>query len=425
MFILIWLWTSLFAWSAPVYITELDGSVNPGSAEHLISAIEQANAAEAEAIILRIDTPGGLVSSAREIVQAELGSDVPVIAWVGPAGARAASAGVFLTMAADVAVMAPGTTIGAAHPVDLLGGSPDPDAEDPNNPMEAKVLNDMVAWAKSIAEQRGRNIEWAELAVTDSVMITDSEAVKIGVVDAQATDIETLLAVLDGRQLSSGGRTLHTLGAEIIEVEMTSRQKVVDFLGNPDVLVLLIGAGLLGLYIEFYNPGLIVPSVLGASCLLAAGVGLSLIPFNSIGVVLLCASVACFVAEVFVTSYGLLSLLGTICMTLGALVLFEVSGFDLRVSKVLIFSVAITLAGSTALLSKVMLSALRRPVAGLVEQRTSATGTVISGGENQGWVIVDGERWRATWSGSLAAGDTVRIDSAEGLTLRVSSLNDA
>lgn len=413
--------------AAAVPVLDLVGAVDPGSADYLTQGILGAAASGAPAVVIRIDTPGGLVTSARAIVQAELGSQVPVLVHVAPSGARAGSAGVFITLAAHVAAMAPGTTIGAAHPVDLFGGfggggkeeegAPSPDAQ----VMEQKILNDTSAWVRTIAVQRGRNVEWAEKAVRDSDAITDGEAVANGVVDLVAADLPDLFRQVHGRviQLPSGPVTLDTEGWEPTLVPMTFRQRVVHFLGDPNILFVLLAIGLIGLWVEYHKPGLIFPAAIGVTALLALGVGLSLIPFNMGGLLLVVFAFVLFALEIWIPSYGVLTLSGLATLVFGGLLLFDVDDFDLRVNLSTLVPVAVFVALLTALVAWLVFRSHRRRVATGVEALAEQEGEVVVGGDGFGWVRIDGETWKARWEGSLPVGTRIRVTGVERLVLLV------
>lgn len=414
--------------AAPVPVLDLRGSVNPGSADYLVRGIEQANADGAPAVLLRVDTPGGLVTSAREIVQAELGSGIPVIVWVSPSGSRAGSAGVFITLAAHVAAMAPGTTIGAAHPVDLFGGFSAPGQAEPSEKaaeqaevMAEKILEDTTAWVRSIAVQRGRNVEWAERAVTESDALTDGEALENGVVDLVCQDMDALLAALHGRtvDLPSGPVVLDTSGWEPAPVPMTTRQAAVHFLSDPNLLFVLLVLGLAGLYVEFQKPGLIFPAAVGISSLLLLGVGLSLIPFNLGGLLLVLTAFVFFALEIWIPSYGLLTASGTLALVLGGLLLFDVKDFDLRVDLSTLLPVAGFVVLLAALVATLIFRSHRRRVVTGAEALVGAAAIVTSGGRDGGWVRLEGEMWKARWSGSLEVGTRVRVQRVDRLCLDV------
>lgn len=438
------------ALAAPVHVLTLRGGVDPGSADYLISGIAAAEDAGAAAVIIELDTPGGLLQSAREIVSAELGSGVPVVVWVGPSGARAGSAGVFLTLASHVAVMAPGTTIGAAHPVSMFGDeqpapaapapaspappSPIPEvdpAQPPADPapaeapagtvMDAKILNDTLAWARAIATERGRDAEWAEASVRDSATLTDREALARGVVDLSAADLDALLTALDGRTvtLPDGPVVLATAGAEIVRVPMSFRQRLVHFLGDPNVLMALIGLGLLALYIEYQSPGLIVPGALGVLLLLGAGVGLSVLPFQLGGLLLIVAGFITIGLEAYIGGKGIFAVLGTGGVVLGGLLLFEVEGFDLRVDPMALSGLGLFMLIVAAGLGTLLARAQKRPVQTGAEGMLGKPGLVTVAGDGHGRARVQGEDWAARWTGRLEAGALVRVRRVDGNTLDV------
>ncbi len=416
---------TLQALAAPIPLLAVEGSIDPGSADYLVAGIAQAEADGAQAVIITLDTPGGLLSSTREIVQAELGAQIPVIVYVSPSGARAGSAGVFITMAAQVAAMAPGTTIGAAHPVDLFGGFGKGDKgeeeEQGGEVMEEKILNDTLAWARAIAEQRGRDVGFAEEAVRTSEALTDREALERGVVDLVAEDVHDLLRQLDGRQLetSQGLITLRTSSAETALLPMSLRQRVMHQLGDPNVIFLLLALGLLGLYVEYHNPGLVVPGVLGVCFLVAVGVALSVLPFNVAGLLLVVLGFGLFALEIWIPSYGALTAGGVLSLLLGGILLFEVEDFDLRVEFSTLIPVTV-LAGLLALLvGWLVVRSHKSGVRTGREGLAGAEGEVTEGGLDRGWVEVEGVIWKAHWSGRLQQGQRIRVIETQRLVLKV------
>jgi membrane-bound serine protease (ClpP class) len=419
-FALLAVWCTLFgsAWGAEVHVLDVEGAIDPGTADYVVAGLRAAEDAGAAAVIVRLDTPGGLIESARAIVRAELGAEVPVVVFVAPTGARAASAGLFLTLAAHVAVMAPGTTIGAATPVSLGGG----DQAEGGGAMERKVLEDTAAWARAVATQRGRNGEWAERAVREAVAATDAEAVELGVVDLVAANLEALLEAIDGRTVTVDGRdvVLSTAGATVVEVPMTARQRVVHAISDPNVVFLLVTLGMLGLYIELLNPGLVAPGAIGLACLIAATVGLSILPFNAAGLALIVGGAVLIGMEVFVATNGLLAIAGVSALALGGLLLFErVPGFDLRVDPRVLFGIAM-IAGFTVLAFATQVAiAQRRRVQTGAEALVGADGVVIIGGVGAGRVRVEGEDWAARWKGVMPPGREVRVTALHGLLVEV------
>ncbi|MFQ5354003.1 MAG: nodulation protein NfeD, partial [Thermodesulfobacteriota bacterium] len=301
-----------------VYYLRAEGVINPVMAEYINGGILRAEEEKAQAIIIELDTPGGLDLSMREIIKAELGSSVPVVVYVAPAGSRAASAGVFITMAAHVAAMAPGTNIGSAHPVAMGGTKMD-------ETMLKKVENDAAAYIKGIALKRKRNAEWAEDAVRKSVNVTAEEAVKLKVIDLVATDRQELLAKINNMkvQLSRGPVTLHTEGAVVEVIDMGLRERILKAISDPNVAYVLMMIGMLGLYFELSNPGTILPGVVGAISLVLAFYSLNTLDINYAGLLLIGLAVIFFIVEINVVSYGLLTMAGLVALVLGSIMLFD------------------------------------------------------------------------------------------------------
>jgi len=423
-FLMILLMAVLPAMGQQIHVIELDGAVGPGSANYIVSGIEEAEQAGVSAVVIVIDTPGGLLDSTRDIVKAELGADVPVIAYVTPAGARAGSAGVFITMAAHIAVMAPGTTIGAAHPVSAFGG------DESTNPDETimgeKVMNDTLSWARAIAEQRDRPMDWSEDSVRDSKSITSREALEAGIIDIVADDLDDLLQQVHGMSVTtpSGTVVLDTAGATQYAQEMVLEEKLLHFLGDPNVLYALIALGLLCLYVEFHNPGLVVPGVLGVAFLIAGGIGLSIVPFNIGGLLLVVLGFALFALELWIPSYGALTIGGILSLVAGGILMFngEDPLFDVGVAYSTIAAVALTVGGLVLAVGYLVIQAQRGRVAIGTEGLPGETATVTSGGDCEGWVMVDGAIWKATWPGELTKGTEVKVLSVESLVLTVAPL---
>ncbi|MFA6034628.1 MAG: ATP-dependent Clp protease proteolytic subunit, partial [Myxococcota bacterium] len=291
-----------------VSIVEINGSINPGSADYILGSIREAEKASDRAVIIRLDTPGGLLSSTREIVKGIMSSTVPVVVYVAPDGAHAGSAGVFITLSANVAAMAPGTNIGAAHPVGMGGKDTEKDGEH----LAKKVENDTVAFMEGIAEKRGRNREWAVKSVKESVSITASAALEQKVIDVVATSVEDLLKKLDGREVKMGEVTvvLKTAGARLVKREMSLKQKITNTFSDPNISYILFMIGLLGLAMELYHPGVIFPGVIGGICLIMAFISFQVLPINYGGLLLILLGIAMFIAEMYVTSFGILGIGG-------------------------------------------------------------------------------------------------------------------
>jgi membrane-bound serine protease (ClpP class) len=403
------------AWAAPrVEVITYDGVINPVAAEYVADAIEAATERRAEALILKLDTPGGLDSSMRTIVKAILSSEVPVIVYVAPTGARAASAGVFLTLAAHRAAMAPGTNIGAAHPVALGGGSMDDE-------MKQKVENDAAAYLKSLAERRGRNVQWAEDAVRKSVSATEQEALTLKLIDAVAADLPSLLAQLDGREVVTlaGARRLATKDAEVAEFPMSTRLRVLAALSDPNVAYILMLIGIYGLIFELSNPGAIFPGVVGGIALILAFYAFQTLPINYAGLLLIGLALLFFLAELTVPSYGLLTVGGIVALTLGSLMLIrgDLPGFGLSWS-VIAPAVILTTLFFAVMLRYAWRSQRAIPATG-IESLIGAAATAKTAIAPRGTVLVHGELWEATSGESIAADAPVEITAVEGLTLVV------
>jgi membrane-bound serine protease (ClpP class) len=399
---------------ADVPVVELDGVVHAVTAAHVVQAIDRADAAQAPLLVLRLNTPGGLDSSMRQIVDRMLNCRTPVAVFVGPSGARAASAGFVIAVAADVAAMAPGTNIGAAHPVAGLGQM--------DEVMSKKVTSDAAAYIRGKAERRGRNVDMAEKAVVESRSFTEKEALQAKLIDVIAVDVPDLLKLLDGREITRFDGTKVTLklaGEKTVDVRMDWRQAILSAIARPEVLFLLLLGALAGLGAEISHPGLVFPGVLGALCLILFLFATQIIPVNGAGVLLVLLAVALFVAEVKVHSFGLLTIGGLVAMILGAMMLVDSSLPELRVDVWRLVPVILAFAAFVGLLVRLVVQSQRRKARtgaeGLVGLRGRAEGDL----EPEGWVIVQGERWRATARERVARGEAVEVESVEGLQLRV------
>jgi membrane-bound serine protease (ClpP class) len=415
-----------------VAYAELTGSIDPGSGRYLIDAIHEAEGQGAQALVVRLDTPGGLLSTTRDIVQAELSARVPIVFWVGPPGARAGSAGVFLTLAAHVAAMAPSSNIGAAHPVEIGGGGgggkQDEKSSSAEEAMAKKIENDTVAFVQGIAERRSRNVEWAVKAVRDSVSITASEALKQRVVDLLAEDIPELLQKLDGREVHIGNETrhLHTAGAELRKVTWTVRDRVVHALADPEIAYLLAILGVIGILLEMFHPGTIVPGVVGAICLIIAGVAFQMMPVN-VGALALCVlGVGLLVAEMYLGGHGWFIAGGLICIVIGSLLLIGHTGggfwadadFGIGWRVVLPVGAALGLISGT-LVWKFASSSGQKLLAGGPGLVGEVGETREAIGPGQGRVLVHGELWTAHSRMEIPEGVRVRVVGVRGLALEV------
>jgi membrane-bound serine protease (ClpP class) len=397
--------------SAEIPVVDLDGVVQAVSAAHVVAAIDRADASGAPLLVLRIDTPGGLDVSMRQVVERLLRCRTPVVAFVGPSGARAASAGFVILLAADMAAMAPGTNVGAAHPVSALGSM--------DETMAKKVASDAAAYVRSIAGGRGRNVEMAEKAVLESRSFTEREALDAKLIDLVAHDVDELVRGLDGRTVKRfDGRTatLALGGQRTVAVPTTWREAVLGAIARPDALLLLLVGAVLGIGAEIAHPGALFPGVLGMFCFILFLFAGQVIPVNGAGVLLILLAVALFAAEVKVTSYGLLTLAGIAAMILGAMMLVDA---PIRIPLLSLLPAAVMMAGGTILLVRLVHQAQRRrPVTG-VEGLVGAHGLACSALLPEGWVQVGGERWRAVADGPVEAGQPVRVTALEGLRVRV------
>ena len=397
-----------------VYVVKVSGTINPGLAEYVIRSMETASREGAVCVVIQLDTPGGLALSMRSIVMAILSSDVPVVVYVSPSGARAASAGVMITLSADIAAMAPGTNIGAAHPVNLGQKKMD-------ETMAEKIVNDMVAYTKSIAEKRGRNSEWAEKAVRESVSVTEKEALELKIVDLIAEDLDDLLGKIDGRELKDKGM-LHTKGAGRVLLTEGLRDKILKTLSDPNIAYILMMIGLAGLYFELSHPGAIFPGVIGAMSLILAFFAFQTLPVNYAGILLIGLAIILFILEMKIASYGLLSLGGIISLFLGSIMLFQGTAPEMRLSwNVLIPTVVMISGFFVAVAGLVFRSQISRPKTG-DKGLIGEVGVVKSRLEPEGKIFVHGELWNAVAPGTIEPGSKVRVVAVDRLVLKVEEL---
>ena len=418
-----------------VFVTEINGAIGVSATRQITQAIQSAAEQQGAALILQLDTPGGLVSSTRDIIKAMIASPVPVIVYVAPSGARAASAGTFITYAAHIAAMAPGTNLGAATPIEI-GGFPgvpqrpeqqknekDSSASSSQPARERKAINDTVAMLRSLAQLRGRNAEWAEKAVRKAATLTATEARKENVIDIVAVSIDDLRAQIDGRKVSVGGveRTLATKSAAITVFEPDWRTRALSIISDPNVAFILLMIGFYGIILEFWNPGTFVPGVIGGISLLLALTALSALPvhFGALGLLIL--GIALMIAEAFTPGIGVLGIGGLAAFLVGSIFLFDAPGadIDIAVSLPLIVGAAVTTA---ALIFGVVTAAIKvraRPPAAGAEQMIGLRGEVVEWNEERGRVRAHGEIWAARGARSLQPGDSVRVVGRENLTLIV------
>lgn len=394
-----------------IYIVEVPDAISPGVAEFISSGIAKAEREEAACVIIELDTPGGLAESMRIIIQDILGSKVPVVVYVSPSGARAASAGVMITMAADVAAMAPGTNIGAAHPVGAGG-------QEIGGKMSEKVINDMVAHAKSVAEKRGRNQKWVEQAIRESVSVTETEALKENIIDLIAEDTDDLIRQLNGRDIPGKG-VLQLADAAKVTVKPSVRTKILKTISNPNIAYILLMIGLAGLYFELSHPGAIFPGVIGGISLVLAFFALQTLPVNYAGILLIVLAIIFFIMEMKIASYGLLSVAGFISLLLGSLMLFKGTGSDMKLSLTVLLPTLILISGFFAfvagLVFRAQISKPRTGTKGLVGE----IGIVKKALTPEGKVFVHGELWNARAQKEIGENVKVRVVDVENLILEV------
>jgi len=412
-------------WSSILYSTGLaqqvavlkfSGVVGPVSAQFITEGIKRAESEHSECFVIEMDTPGGLDESMREIIKAIFASKVPVVTYVYPPGGRAASAGVFILLASHIAAMAPGTNVGAAHPVAMGDQKMD-------STMAEKVTNDAVAYIKSIAEKRGHNVDWAELAVRKSISSSETEALKSKVIDLVAPSLNDLLDKLDGRTvvLESGERVLHTRGAQVKFFEMNLLQKILAIITNPNVAYILLLLGTYGLFFELQNPGAIFPGVVGGICLILAFYALHLLPVNYAGLALIILAILMFILEVKVTSHGILAIGGITSMVIGSLLLFESPQPFYHLSlPVIIGAVVVTALFFILIVGFAIRAHLRKPVTGR-EGLLGEVGIAKTDLHPSGTILVHGELWNAvSVSGNIREGEAVEvIKISGGMTLEV------
>jgi membrane-bound serine protease (ClpP class) len=430
--------------AAPVRVLEVADAIGPASADYLIRGIAKAGEAGAPLVVIKLDTPGGLDASMRQIIQAILTAPLPVAVYVSPEGARAASAGTYILYAAHVAAMAPATTLGAATPVaiGLPGSERKPPPEDrparppasrgseapasapapgPSDPMTAKQVHDAAAFIRALAQQRGRNAEWAERAVREAVSLTAREALDAKVIDVIADDVDDLLARIDGRRvrLHGGEVVLATRGLATETVQPDWRQRLLSVIANPSFALILMMIGLYGLIFEFSSPGFVLPGVVGAICLLLALFALQLLPVNYAGLGLVLLGVALLAAEALSPSFGVLGFGGIVAFIAGALLLFDrdLPGFGIPLA--LILGLAASSAVVVLATGAMALRARSRPVVSGREQMVGASGRVLAVQGGETWAEVGGERWKVSSGEALAPGQAVRVTAVDGLTLQV------
>ncbi|MEK6545869.1 MAG: nodulation protein NfeD [Nitrospinota bacterium] len=405
-------------------VLKVDGVINPVSAEYIINGIKEASVSNAEVLIIQLDTPGGLDTSMRLIIKEMMASSIPVVVYVSPSGSRAASAGAFITIAAHIAAMTPGTNIGAAHPVNM-GGKMDRE-------MSKKVENDAAAYIISLAKKRGRNEVWAEKAVRKSVSISEDEAKKENVIDLVAENIDLLLKEINGRKVEvvSGSKTINTEGIKLKHIEMTLRQRILDALSNPNIAYMLMLLGFYGLFFELSNPGAILPGIVGAISLIMAFYSLQALPVNYAGLLLIFLGIILFILEIKVTSYGALTLGGIISLVLGSMMLIESPAPYMKISMYLILPAATATAAFFLFLVGAGIKAQRKKPTtgkeGLIGETGIAQSDIMGSASlmGEGKVFVHGELWDTQSSEEIKNGSEVIVTGVEGLKLTVKKKTD-
>ncbi len=406
---------SVAASPGPVMVATIASSINPVTADFLSTAIERAEEEKATLLVVELDTPGGLDTSMRQMVQEIIKTEIPVAVYVSPSGARAASAGVLITLAADIAAMAPGTNIGAAHPVGIGGGGMD-------NTMAKKVENDAAAYARSLAEKKGRNGEWAEKAVRESASLTETDAKKKNVIDLIAPSVDELLSTLNGRGIEKGGKkiTLQTKGAVVTRIPMGFRHRVLSALADPNIAYILMMIGVYGIFFELSNPGAVFPGVVGGIALILGFYSLQTLSANYAGFLLIALAVILFILEIKIASHGALTIGGIISLVLGSLMLFRSSAdpYLRRSWGVILTMVGISAVFFGTVVTLAVRSQLRKPATGS-EGLIGETGVAMADFTGNGKIFVVGELWDAECESILVKGQQVTVTGRVGMTLIV------
>jgi membrane-bound serine protease (ClpP class) len=402
----------------PVYAIRIEGAVSPGTAGFLSASLKKAIEADAQAFLVELDTPGGLIQSTRTMVKSIMNAPIPVIIYVSPSGAQAASAGTMITMSGDVAAMAPGTNIGAAHPV--AGGG-----KDIEGAMQDKVLNDTIAFAQGIAKERGRNAGWVKKAIEKSVSVTSDEAVALKVVDLVAHSRADLLQKINGRVIERGDLkvTLNTATAPVVELSETFRDRILRTLADPNIAYILMMLGLAGLYFELSHPGTILPGVVGGISLILAFYSFQTLPVNYAGIMLILLGLVLFILELKVTSFGMLTVGGLISLTLGSLMLFKTPQEYMQVSLSVLIPVLLTVGGFFVAITFLVVRAHSRVSPSGESGLVGMTGKVKEWDQDRGRVFVHGEWWHASGPDQLASGDAIEVTAVEGMRLIVKRID--
>ena len=410
-------WSTTAFGAGRIIVIEVDGVINPVVAEFMANEIHNANKFSEELIVIQMDTPGGLDPSMRKIIKAIQNSKVPVASFISPSGSRAASAGVFIAIASHISAMEPGTKIGAAHPVKLMVGGEGEQAKI----IEDKVVNDTSTYIRSLAEQRGRNAHWAELSVRKNVSVSAEEAKRLNVIDLLAANLDSLVLALDTREVKLGGNiiTLNTAEKNIFFKEMNSRQKILNIIASPNVAYVLMMLGLVGLYLELSNPGLILPGVLGSLSLILALYAMQMLPINYSGLLLIFIGVILLIAEVSLMSYGLLALSGAISIFLGSIMLIDSDDPAMQISKIVLYPTLgmtfLVSIGSIYLAKKTHQLVTTTGMEGLLGE----IGVVKEILNLEGLVLIHGEMWKAESDTVILVGEKVSVEVVKGLKIKV------
>ena len=397
-----------------VYVLPAVGSINPGLAEFILDGIRTAEKEQAEALVIQLDTPGGLDSSMRQIAQGIINAKLPVIVYVSPRGGRAASAGLLITMAAPVAAMAPGTNIGAAHPVSVGMGKMD-------KVMGEKVVNDMAAYGRALATDRGRNADWVEKGIRQSASIPASEALRLKVIDLMADDLEDLLKKVDGRKVMVAGKPviLHTAGASVRDIPEGLRTRILKHIADPNIAFILMMVGLAGLYFELAHPGVVLPGAVGALCLLLAFFAFQTLPINFIGILLILLAFVLFILEFKIISYGLLSLGGVISLLLGSMMLFRQGDLGIGISWWVLIPTVLTVSLFFIVVAGIVFRMhFRRSMTG-AQGMVGERGVAYTSLAPEGQVFVHGEYWHAVSEEPIAPGEAIEVVQVANLKLLV------